>query len=295
MDFELKRVFRSGSFQKNKVFNRVFHFKKIPCKPKFLLTLYWDSRKTPVAQERCPVHPGSFWAENLKKVKMKKLILLGLGATAVSAQAGVLMEMQTGMILNPEAPATSASFPNMRMFTFNQFDDMGGSRVLCSVTLELTGFASANVEADNESGNPSIFTASLNGSIDATIPGLSATATLFDAEVSPLVAADEAADGMGDFAGPDYHDFGVITDTASDSDTIVAGLAPYIGLGTIDGTTMDNQAWIVNGGGDAASFVNDSESKATWTVIYKYSPVPEPSSLLGLGFCFAGMMGLRRR
>jgi hypothetical protein len=220
---------------------------------------------------------------------MKKLILLGLSVTAISAQAGVII--QSGMITN--GPAPPASFPKATDFFFNQFDPNLG--ILQSVELKLEASAFSRVEADNESASPTSFTATLDGLVSATTPGLVVNVVLADAQMGPVVSADEPGDGIGDLAGPDAYSFPNVGGMDSGSDLIVVGLAPYIGLGSLMGTVTDDNDWSVTGGGDALTQVSESQSKSTWTVIYTYNAIPEPSSFLGLGFCFAGMMALRRR
>jgi len=226
-----------------------------------------------------------FGTPKLKKQKMKKTLLIGLGAMAFNANAAVIV--QTDTITN--GPVPSASFPLTTPFTFNQFDPALGT--LNSVTLTIEATASADVIGDNEAASAVSFTANLNGSVAGTIPAaIAATAVLTQSDGPEGVDGDN--DAAADFVGTDSHDFGSISDNSSDSDFATTGLAPFIGLGTVGGSVNDTQSWSVSGGGDAVTQVSNSQSTTIWTVTYDYDPVPEPSSaLLGL----VGLLGLARR
>jgi len=216
---------------------------------------------------------------------MTKTLLIGLSSIALNANAATTVQM--GTITN--GPVPSASFPLTTPFTFNQFDPSVGT--LTSVTLTIAAEASADVIGDNESGNDATFTASLNGSVSATIPAFINAVAVLSQSAGP-VGVDADNDVAADFIGTDANDFGTIASANSDSDFATTGLTAFIGTGTIAGLVSDNQTWGVSGGGDAVTLVTNSQSSTVWTVVYTYDAVPEPSTaLLGL----IGLLGLARR
>ncbi|MCC7351022.1 MAG: choice-of-anchor E domain-containing protein [Phycisphaerales bacterium] len=206
--------------------------------------------------------------------------------------------LAAGLILAPMASALQVSDTqpfNVQVPTSNQlvpvaqFDDMGGTRTLTSITLELNSTIGANTTGENDSNTSGSLTMNLSGNATADLFALS-TASIVNTSAGPVSVA--ATDGITG-SGPDFHNFGAVSGNDFDSDTIVSGFASFIGLGTIDVSVDANGGFNISGVSNSTLQVSNFNASGTVTVIYEYTQVPEPSalSLLALG----GLAMLRRR
>lgn len=212
--------------------------------------------------------------------------------TAVVLLASVSMAsaaaVQHDITFGP-TPTGNASYPLL----LPQFDITLGT--LNSVTLMLdVDTDSGSIAWDNEAGSPSDVTLGIGAEVTATGP-----ATLV-VVVMPLqtgsaigIAADEVADGAGDFLGLDA--FSVTGGSGNDSDntTLFSGFGAYIGTGTFSTTISSGVSTSLStSGGWGPINPSPGQFDGTLSVIYDYT-VPEPAtmSLLAVG----GLAALRRR
>ncbi|MCA9295746.1 MAG: hypothetical protein KC983_04500, partial [Phycisphaerales bacterium] len=101
--------------------------------------------------------------------------------------------------------------PNLKMFTFDQFDPMGGSRELLKVTMTVEGELGADVTAENDSAlvSPN-FAVSFLALLQSSFVDLSTVCVDNIFAVSPVVVGP--SDGMPEM-GRDFVDFGSISAT----------------------------------------------------------------------------------
>jgi len=98
-------------------------------------------------------------------IAMKLRTTLFFGASALAMQGATTV--QSGTLTNGTVPA--ASFPRETIIGIEQLNPSQG--VLQSVTISLSGIASAEVLGENESNNQADLSASLVGNFTATING----------------------------------------------------------------------------------------------------------------------------
>lgn len=178
---------------------------------------------------------------------------------------------------------------NNHLVPVAQFDDMGGTRLLNSITLELNAAIGANTTGENDSASAGALTLNLSGNATADLYTLAA-ASIIGASAGPAAVA--ATDGVGG-SGADFHDFGFVSGNDFDSDVILSGFAPFIGLGTIDVSVDANGGFNISGVSNSSLQISNFASNGTVKVIYDYTLVPEPASAMVLGVL--GMMGLSAR
>lgn len=214
-------------------------------------------------------------------------VLAGL-AVAVSGSAAVAASSNQESQTKPFAFPLS---PGNQVLTFDQFDTMGGLRVLKAVELLFSGGMQANVTAENDSALlVNDFGVNMTGFVSVNVNGglLSGNFGLFDAQ-GPVMAA--ASDGVPD-SGPDFFDFGLLSDSGNDSD--LSGPAPaWIGLGTFNATVMGSGGFATSGTSDATIKFSNFATQGDVTVIYYYDVIPTPGAAALFGL--AGLAGLRRR
>ena len=81
----------------------------------------------------------------------------------------------------------------------------------------------------------------------------------------------------------------------SDSDTLLAGLAPYIGLGTFDvDVTAMVETFLSTTGGFGPIDPVAGTTEGFVTVTYEYTPVPEPTTALLLVAALLALSTRRR-
>lgn len=219
---------------------------------------------------------------------MKKtlLALASLLAVASSASASFSSsEMQFGAWAFPLSPG-------MSVLTFNQFDDMGGTRVLKGVELNIEGDMGALITAENNSVIPANnFAVGLTGIVNVNVGPLAGNlGILATSPIMPAAATDNA--GVPNGSGPDFVNFGFISDTDSDSDFI--GASPFwIGGGTIPGSVLGSGGFAAQGSADATINFVDFGTKGRVKLTYYFDVVPTPGATALLGL--AGLVTIRRR
>ena len=211
-----------------------------------------------------------------------------IGAVAVLTSASVAMaggdseEMQSFDFSFPLSPGSV-------QMEFDQFDDMGGTRILKEVRLSIdaTLIADATAENDSELAAP-LFELQYNGSMQYELLSLSG-ADLNNASMGAALAATDGVAG----SGPDFNDFGTVMLGLADNDSTTTGLAGFIGNGMIFGDLDALGGFSFSGTTDASlGFDNFGLSgKATLVYVYNVVPAPGAAALFGL----AGLSAARRR
>jgi hypothetical protein len=185
--------------------------------------------------------------------------------------------------------------PGSQVLSFNQFDESGGC-TLTKVTLTLNANEGAGITAENDSEIPGNMSVQLTGFVTGSGAGLS-TSALISIIAGPV--AVEPTDGVAG-SGPDFHDFGFVSDSDTDSDFIPPGsLAPFIGAGTFDIDIDGQGGFAVSGVTDSTLIVSNFESWGDATVTYEYTCVPEPGTIImmvlgGLGSVAGVIRKIRR-
>ena len=208
----------------------------------------------------------------------------------------VLGSPAMGLSLPPQTLTFSFDNPGGQTLNFAQFDDNGGMYLLTKVTLDLTATQGANITGENDTEAEGSISANLIGQVSATGGGLSAFALLSTSDGPYAVGATDGTPG----SGPDFYDFGFISDSGTDSDILTnppTNLSPFIGLGTIGIDIAGSGAFSISGVSNSTNVVTLFGNDGSATITYEYSVVPEPATIGMLVTGALGMFGviLRRR
>ncbi len=195
-----------------------------------------------------------------------------------------------------------------QILTFNKFDDMGGTRTLQSVYVEVNLTANGGaLRCDNDAVTPA------SGAIEfGAQVGVTSSVSMIDALFNPIfqagdvkatggtsmnLSADDGDDEVGgtanfSMAGTDY-DF-YIGGLVSDGDNgIVNPLVypQYIGLGTFTVTLSASQVAQYGSLGGVQAQIDPLATTGTVKVVYTWVPEPAALGLLAVG----GLLFIRRR
>ena len=167
-----------------------------------------------------------------------------------------------------------------------KFDPSKG--ILNSATFTLDGHIEAFVKYENKSLDPATISVDLN-----TLMSLQRPDSSNIVQISPLIQVADmvpAYDGTLDFdgdSGETYDD--IILDVSNNyAITSPSDLALFAGLGSITLPVVTTGRSSFSGGGNLVLQYNTYASAAA-TVIYDYTPVPEPSGIIAM---LAGLTGL---
>jgi hypothetical protein len=228
----------------------------------------------------------------------RKVLAFAFALACGLARAETIVQTLTGGEFQP-------GIDQLETFTFDQFDTLGGTRELVSVTIALTQYSwGGEYEIDNDGATIANFTAQLgaSGRLQAGYilpPGAGNTINAVTA-VGPMELAANDSDGVGyqwdggpdnfRIDGPD-RDHAV---TASTSGTLTSSLEAFIGTGELTIDYISNQLRGNNAEGATAGSWSSAWAQGVVTITYEYNQVPEPGSLalLALG-CV--VLGMRRR
>ncbi len=178
--------------------------------------------------------------------------------------------------------------------TLSQFDPSLGT--LTKVTLTLDAVTSAGtIRFDNEAAIATDATLGIGAEVTAVgLAGITAIAVPLQTNSVVNLAAD--SDGAADFIGTDA--FGVTGGSGfdSDSDMLIAGLAPYIGLGSFNVTVAAVvSTFLSTTGGCGPIDPAPGNTFGNVTVTYEFVPIPEPSTAMLVGFILVGALAVARR
>ena len=153
-----------------------------------------------------------------------------------------------------------------------QFDPALGT--LTRVKVEFTGELEATIQAENLStSSGDSVTATLNGDVSMTGPGVSFDEPLTHA---PLTANLTVFDGVSDFGGTSGVNFGKVAVTNSSLKTLSAAagddLSAFTGTGNYEGF-VDSTALVKVMGGGNLDATTVSSTSATIQVTYEYTPM----------------------
>ncbi len=169
---------------------------------------------------------------------------------------------------------------------------------LLSVDISINSQSQANVSADSESATAGFMVATMSGTTRMDFPNSGFRAQVnFTGDLDSNYSIGADSDGVADFTGSDFYDFGLIQGSGSDTKSKTTGLSPYIGTGSIAGSIRQGATWTVSGSGAAQTATSNVLSVSDWTVTYNYTPTPVPeasSALLGLAGAVA-LVARRKR
>jgi len=231
---------------------------------------------------------------------MKKFLL----AAIVSAGSVPVF----GAFTAPQVQSFSGTPTYSETLTFNQFDTLGGTRVLIgahyTADLETSGgsFSIDNDGVEGASGSYETGTKLSLSSLDVTLtdtiggPLLSGANSLSIMQAGPfnLTGNDGDSETAYNAGGTDWATFPGVLDTDNGTGSVHAAFfAGYIGAGSYDISVDTFQYSNLGGISGIATATTARQAAGDITVIYEYEIVPEPMTigLLAMG----GVASLRRR
>lgn len=224
----------------------------------------------------------------------KALAIATLLAGSMSANAALI----TQTISMSAAQTTNFT----ESFDFNKFDDMGGTRILNSVTLELEGMVSGSASA--ESLDASATTISLTLGANMTLETTDGTVLVTTLPVVDEDFAASAFDGGIDFGGTSGATFSSLSASQTETSVYTAGLddailALFIGSGTLSTILDASGASSASGAGNLITqFSTLAEGSLVVTYDWSAAPTPsvsEPASVAAIGLALVGFGFASRR
>ena len=204
-----------------------------------------------------------------------QFVVLSLSALVTLSSSATGATVSFAQAFGPKAVPFAAA----PLATLSQFDPALGT--LTKVTLALDANTSAgSIAWDNEATIATDVTLGIGTKLTAVgLAGATAVAIPLQTGTAMGVAADN--DGTADFIGTDS--FSVVGGSGSDSamDVLVTGFTPYIGLGTFDVTVSSVvETFLSTTGGFGPIGPKPGMTDGTINVIYEYTPIPEPGTLI---------------
>lgn len=180
--------------------------------------------------------------------------------------------------------------------SFPKFDSSLGT--LLSVTFRLTGRVDGSVGFESKDAQPAVVETCLS----AVIALLSPESSLIVSATPAITFVDSvtAYDGIPDLGGTSGKSRSDLSATKSESAGFAVpadDLSGYIGPGTLDLTATATGCSKGSGAGNLMLFFTTGAS-AVAEVVYEYTPVPEPSSVMAVSLgalSLAGLIRFRRR
>jgi len=178
------------------------------------------------------------------------------------------------------------------MIDVPQFDDMGGTRVLKTISIFLEGTVSGTASGESLDAAPAVVELFLQSEISLSLGGSDL------AVVIPVANASfnaTAWDGTTDFGGTSGASFANLNASDSTKGLLIQGnddLTPWIGGGTV---TLDGAAIGQSSGSGAGNLILQfaTDASLVWSVEYEYNIIPAPGAVALFGL--AGVGAIRRR
>lgn len=192
-----------------------------------------------------------------------KTILTAIGIiTMLMTSLGAATLSYTGNV-----PLTYNVSDNTNFITVPKFNVSG---TLTAVTVEVQGYMTNRLSAENRSGLANVITVSNTSSITVTAPNLPAIqGDLTNGDTVQLLRFD----GIDDFAG--NSGFSVGADAEVEDEENVTNLTPWIGTGNAT-VTVRFKSQSTYAGPAAASFLTETQASACITVTYTYDEPCRP-------------------
>ena len=188
-----------------------------------------------------------------------------------------------------------------------QFDTQGGTRVLNSVTVELTLKSwGGDFRVDNDGGTIATFSMTHGasgrlGSSSVSLPANVMSEIYATISSGTINLGANSVDLIGQYDWDGGADNYMLTGpektsaiTVSSSGTTSSGLEAYIGSGSIDINLIASQGRSVSEEGGIQGQYSSAFAQGTVKITYGYTVVPEPTGMALLAFGCAAL-GLRRR
>lgn len=217
---------------------------------------------------------------------------------AIGAIAAIAGSAQAGRLPGQFEECASQDFgfplsPGMTQLEFAKFDTMGDTRVLTAVKLKFTATVGAQATAENDSVlEAPDFAINLAGFVNVSVAGglLSGVGTINVVEAFGVGATDGVVG-----SGPDFHDFGFVSDMAMDDDLLISAmdLASFIGPGSVFADIEGSAGFSFSGTTDATLQISELGASGIVEICYCYDVVPTPGAVALFGF--AGVAAVRRR
>lgn len=179
-------------------------------------------------------------------------------------------------------------------FTLPQFDPSLGT--LNSITFTLQGTVNGDAKFESLDAQPSTVAMDLSSTLQLQRPG----GTIL-VQVIPLASTVDnvgAYDGTIDFGGSSGKTYSGLSDTKTDSfisnPPSASDLTLFTGTGNIILPVVATASSSSSGPG---SLITQFSTKASAyaTVVYDYTPVPEPTGMIAMLAGFSGLVGFVRR
>ena len=227
-------------------------------------------------------------------MNISRTAILRTGTLSALAGLALMGGAQASVInQNVNIPVQTTDFT--KTFTFNQFDTLGGTRVLDSVELSINATGNFGGTVTNNAAGPSTF--KVTETSDVTFTGPDSTNVVSNLAASQTFTA--LASGASATFGPFVAAPGAVTKFVP-----VANFGTFIGTGLLSPlsvvSTLSGQS-IAGGGGNITAALTTAVG-ADASLIYTYhtpttNPTPEPGAWASMSIGVLGLMalGLRAR
>ena len=222
---------------------------------------------------------------------MKKQLAIALTVASMAVASNQELTQTFDITHAPDPQATDWD----DILSLPQFDTLGGTRTLDSVTVKLDGKIEGAIGVENTSpSSGATITSKLGANITASGPG--GVNLAVSPASGPFVDVATTFDNVFDFGGTSGFTHPNLA--ASGSDSTSPALAPYIGNGNVDFSVEAIGASTASGGGSLlAQF--DTKAGAKVTVTYEWhetTTTPDAGSTVALlGGALVAIGSLRRK